>query len=64
MDRSEAFPVQGVEALLTSAAHTDEADLSQDPKMLGGLRLLEAQRFGDAGDALWRGRDQPAGSGS
>src|SRR5262245_61779887 len=44
MDRLETPTVQSVQAPLPRASHTHQANLPQNPQMLGDLRLLETQR--------------------
>jgi hypothetical protein len=43
VDRFKLLGVQPIDRLMTAAAHVDEAHLSQDPQVLGDLRLGQVE---------------------
>ena len=42
----EPFAIEAIQPLLSHLLHRDEFDLSQDPQVLGDLRLLEVEQRG------------------
>jgi hypothetical protein len=50
VDGLEPIAVQGIESLLPCPTHLDQADLLEDPQVLGRLRLLDSQGAGEVVD--------------